>query len=102
MQREQRDRDRVLRKGALDSLSSRYQDDEADADDKIAMGTKIEEYEDEEDKELDDYNALEIGERLDKVVEYLRKTYRYCFWCKYRYPDEQMEGCPGLTEEEHD
>ncbi|TIA62946.1 hypothetical protein D6C77_02430 [Aureobasidium pullulans] len=102
MQREQRDRDRVLRKGALDSLSSRYQDDEADADDKIAMGTEIEEYEDEEDKELDDYNALEIGERLDKVVEYLRKTYHYCFWCKYRYPDDQMEGCPGLTEEEHD
>ncbi|THX86956.1 hypothetical protein D6D04_01110 [Aureobasidium pullulans] len=102
MQREQRDRDRVLRKGALDSLSSRYRDDEADADDKIAMGTEIEEYEDEEDKELDDYNALKIGERLDKVVEYLRKTYHYCFWCKYRYPDEQMEGCPGLTEEEHD
>ncbi|THW73868.1 hypothetical protein D6D19_05296 [Aureobasidium pullulans] len=102
MQREQRDRDRVLRKGALDSLSSRYRDDEADADDKLAMGTEIEEYEDEEDKELDDYNALEIGERLDKVVEYLRKTYHYCFWCKYRYPDEQMEGCPGLTEEEHD
>jgi hypothetical protein len=39
---------------------------------------------------------------LEKLVVYLRETYHYCFWCKYRYTDESMEGCPGLTEEEHD
>ncbi|KAK6001600.1 hypothetical protein QM012_002931 [Aureobasidium pullulans] len=103
LQRHQRDKDKVVRKGALDSLSSRWNDDEADADDKVAMGVEVEDIEDEEeDTELDEFNALDVRERLDKVVEYLRSTYHYCFWCKYRYADESMEGCPGLTEEEHD
>ncbi|CAD0112353.1 unnamed protein product [Aureobasidium uvarum] len=102
LQRQQRDKDRVLRKGALDSLSSRWNDDEADADDKVAMGTEVEEFEDEQDTELEEFNALPVGERLEKLVAYLRVTYHYCFWCKYRYADESMEGCPGLTEEEHD
>jgi hypothetical protein len=102
-QRQQRDKDKVLRKGALDSLSSRWHDDEADADDKIALGMEVEDFEDEEeDKELEEFNALEVGERLEKLVVYLRDTYHYCFWCKYRYVDKEMEGCPGLTEEEHD
>jgi hypothetical protein len=102
-QRQQRDKDKILRKGALDSLSSRWHDDEADTDDKIALGMEVEDFEDEEeDTELDEFNALEVGDRLEKLVVYLRETYHYCFWCKYRYPDEEMEGCPGLTEEEHD
>jgi hypothetical protein len=102
-QRQQRDKDKVLRKGALDSLSSRWHDDEADTDDKIALGMEVEDFEDEEeDTELEEFNALEVGDRLEKLVVYLRETYHYCFWCKYRYPDEEMEGCPGLTEEEHD
>jgi hypothetical protein len=102
-QRQQRDKDKILRKGALDSLSSRWHDDEADTDDKIALGMEVEDFEDEEeDIELDEFNALEVGDRLEKLVVYLRETYHYCFWCKYRYPDEEMEGCPGLTEEEHD
>ncbi|KEQ62195.1 uncharacterized protein M437DRAFT_50213 [Aureobasidium melanogenum CBS 110374] len=102
LQRDQRDKEKVLRKGALDSLSSRWTDDEADADDKVAMGVEVEDLEDEEDTELEEFNALEVGERLEKTVRYLRSTYHYCFWCKYRYADETMEGCPGLTEEEHD
>jgi hypothetical protein len=102
LQRQQRDKERILRKGALDSLSSRWHDDEADSDDKIALGMAVEEVEDEEDAELDEYIALDVGERLDKLVVYLRDTYHYCFWCKYRYADAEMEGCPGLTEEEHD
>jgi hypothetical protein len=102
-QRQQRDKDKVLRKGALDSLSSRWHDDEADTDDKIALGMEVEDFEDEEeDTELEEFNTLEVGDRLEKLVVYLRETYHYCFWCKYRYPDEEMEGCPGLTEEEHD
>ncbi|CAD0094193.1 unnamed protein product [Aureobasidium vineae] len=102
LQRQQRDKDKVLRKGALDSLSSRWDDDEADADDKLALGTGIEELEDEQDTELEEFNALPVGDRLEKLVAYLNDTYHYCFWCKYRYADESMEGCPGLTEEEHD
>jgi hypothetical protein len=102
LQRQQNDRDKVLRKGALDSLSSRWHDDEADTDDKIALGMEVEEFEDEEDTELEGFNALSVGDRLEKLVVYLRETYHYCFWCKYRYADQSMEGCPGLTEEEHD
>jgi hypothetical protein len=101
LQRQQNDKDKVLRKGALDSLSSRWHDDEADTDDKIALGMEVEEFED-EDTELEEFNALSVAERLEKLVVYLRETYHYCFWCKYRYADESMEGCPGLTEEEHD
>ncbi|KAF2435656.1 G-patch-domain-containing protein [Tothia fuscella] len=55
-----------------------------------------------EDAELNEFQELDAGERLDKVVMYLRKTYHYCFWCKHRYENTEMEGCPGLTEEEHD
>lgn len=103
LQRHQRSADKVLRKGALDSLSSRWTDPEADADDKIALGMEVQDFEDEEeDTELEAYNALSVGDRLEKLVVYLRRTYHYCFWCKYRYTDESMEGCPGLTEEDHD
>lgn len=64
--------------------------------------TYVEEDLDEEDEELDEFNALEPQERLRRVVEYLRNKYNYCFWCMCRYPDEQMEGCPGITEEDHE
>lgn len=56
----------------------------------------------EEDPELDEFNALEPGERLQRVVIYLRERHWYCFWCKCRYETEEMEGCPGITEEDHD
>ncbi|KAL2122461.1 hypothetical protein VTJ04DRAFT_2916 [Mycothermus thermophilus] len=90
---------------------------DSDSDDRMALGRDIDDNDrpkkssyvaalaedlDEEDPELDDFNALPVEERLRRVLEYLRKEYRYCFWCKYRYPDEGMEGCPGLTEEEHE
>jgi Domain of unknown function (DUF4187)/G-patch domain len=55
----------------------------------------------EEDEELNEFNVLPVSERLDRLVAYMRETYFYCFWCKHRY-DEGMEGCPGLTEEDHD
>ena len=55
-----------------------------------------------EDAELEDFQASSAPERLDKLVRYLRDTYHYCFWCKFRYDDAEMEDCPGLTEEEHD
>ena len=57
---------------------------------------------DQDDAELDEFEALDVADRLQKLVAYLRERWHYCFWCKYRYPDESMEGCPGITEEEHD
>ncbi|KAI4727963.1 hypothetical protein E4T49_04293 [Aureobasidium sp. EXF-10728] len=102
LQRHNRTTENLLKKNALDSLSSHYNDEETDTDDKIALGTEIEELDQDQDAELEEFNALPVEQRLEKLVAYLRVTYHYCFWCKYRYADEGMEGCPGLTEEEHD
>lgn len=55
-----------------------------------------------EDEELDEFQALEPAIRLEKILQYLRETHRYCFWCKHQYTDPSMEGCPGLTEDDHD
>lgn len=56
----------------------------------------------EEDAELDEFNALPSSEKLSRLVMYMRDKYWYCFWCKYRYDSAEMEGCPGVTEEDHD
>ena len=84
-----------------------YEDEDEDEDDKRAMGKSKTLYEvaedlDEEDPELDEFNALEADEKLRRLVGHLREEHHYCFWCKFTYPDESMEGCPGLTEEDHD
>ncbi|KAK0751578.1 hypothetical protein B0T18DRAFT_426200 [Schizothecium vesticola] len=84
-----------------------YDDGEEDEDDRRALGKGkttyvVAEDLDEEDEELEAFEALEPEERLRRVVEYLRREHRYCFWCKCAYPDEDMDGCPGLTEEDHD
>ncbi|KAK6429798.1 hypothetical protein LTR95_014050 [Oleoguttula sp. CCFEE 5521] len=83
------------------SLSRNVEQTEEDADDKLAFGSEVDDLEDEGDAELEGYEALPVAERLDMVVKHLRSEYRYCFWCKHRYDDEEMEGCPGLTEDEH-
>ncbi|GAB1198212.1 hypothetical protein APSETT444_007524 [Aspergillus pseudonomiae] len=71
-------------------------------DNKPDISTILEQELDEEDPELDEFNALEPSERLARIVQYLRETHHYCFWCKYRYETREMEGCPGVTEEDHD
>jgi hypothetical protein len=55
-----------------------------------------------EDEELEAFNALDPHERLRRLVMYLREKHRYCFWCKCRYKTVEMDGCPGVTEEDHD
>ncbi|MCJ1478494.1 hypothetical protein MMC13_007174 [Lambiella insularis] len=102
-QRETEERDRRMRYDLHQSLSRNpnYEDPEEDKHDRQAWGT-VEEELDEEDPELQEFNSLEPVERLSKMVEYMRDKYHYCFWCKFRYPNEGMEGCPGLTEDDHD
>lgn len=108
-QRAINERDRRMRYDLHQSLSRRpdYTDPDEESEDKVALGRKAETEEvdvdlDEEDEELDDFDALEVSEKLKKLVVYLRERWNYCFWCKYKYPDKEMEGCPGLTEEDHD
>lgn len=115
--REETERDRRMRHdlevsaGTLSAKLPTYDEDEGmDADDKLAVGREVDKKTvyvvaddlDEEDPELAAFEALAVEERLKRLVEYLREQYRYCFWCKFAYPDEEMEGCPGTTEEDHD
>ncbi|KAL4986936.1 hypothetical protein BDW68DRAFT_162221 [Aspergillus falconensis] len=85
-----------------------YDDATLDREDHEALGgerdlsTVLEQELEEEDPELDEFNALEPAERLKRLVQYLREKHYYCFWCKYRYEAAEMEGCPGVTEEDHD
>lgn len=100
----EREQERRARHDLTQSLSRNREYTDEDADDKLAYGTEVDDdldVDDEPDKELEEYGALPTFERLGKVVEHLRDKYHYCFWCKYRYPDAEMEGCPGLTEDEH-
>ncbi|CAG7935799.1 unnamed protein product [Penicillium nalgiovense] len=118
-ERERNDSDRQARHALQSSLPSSffpkarlpgYDDPTMDREDKKALGSELDpntstmEIElEEDDEELDAFNALEPAERLHKLVLFLRETYRYCFWCKYAYEtDLELEGCPGLTEEDHD
>ncbi|KAK0660996.1 G patch domain-containing protein 11 [Lasiodiplodia hormozganensis] len=100
-----------LMRKALETRLTRlptYDDEDEDEDDKRGLGkddkTKMIVHEDlaEEDTELEEFNALEPQKKLEMAVQYLRDKHNYCFWCKYKYPNEKMEGCPGLTEEDHD
>ena len=109
--REEADRDRRmkhdLQQTAAPTRLPAYEDDLEDEDDKKAVGKTqtahaLVEDLDDEDLELDEFNALEPDVRLRRIVEYLRTEYHYCFWCKFKYPDDKMEGCPGLTEDDHD
>ncbi len=107
--RDEKERDRRMRYDLHQSLSRlpSYDDPTEDAEDRTALGkdkiqhTLVEDLE-EEDPELDEFNALEPGAKLHKLVKFLREEFHYCFWCKYAYPDEKMEGCTGLTENDHD
>ncbi|KAJ4422134.1 hypothetical protein N0V82_003217 [Gnomoniopsis sp. IMI 355080] len=113
--REEKERDRRMRHdletsmGTLSAKLPAYEDEGMDADDKMALGREekktvymVADDLDEDDEELNEWEAREVDDRLKLLVDYLRKEYRYCFWCKFAYPDESMEGCPGLTEEDHD
>ncbi|KUI53976.1 G patch domain-containing protein 11 [Cytospora mali] len=114
-QREEKERDRRMRydleqsSGGLSAKLPTYDDDNMDDDDKMALGRTEKKTVympaddlDEEDPELDEFSELDADEKLKRILKYLREKYRYCFWCKCDYPDEEMEGCPGLTEEDHD
>ena len=96
------ERDRRMRYDLQQSLSRRL-DPEEDEEDRVAMGAEVEDVDlDLEDEELDAFEALEPAEKLGRLVGFLREKWWYCFWCKCRYPDDEMEGCPGLTEDDHD
>lgn len=101
--RVEKERERRMRYDLHQSLSRlpTYDDPDEDKDYKMASGREEEELE-EEDAELDEFNALEPEVRLTKVIQHLRQKHHYCFWCKCSYPDAAMNDCPGEREEDHD
>ena len=102
-ERREKEKERRARYDLHQSLSksAAYDRSEEDEQDRQALGREEEDV-DEDDEELDEFLGLEGKERLRKLVEYLRQEHRYCFWCKFKYEDEEMEGCPGLEEDDHD
>lgn len=111
--RAERQRDRQQQRELNNSLTSRlptYVDEEEDDNEaKIALGkdvkpfyTSLADDHDEEDSALAEFEALPITDRLYKVLAFLRENYKYCLYCGHQYPDEVMDGCPGITEEDHD
>ncbi|KAH0608835.1 uncharacterized protein H6S33_001063 [Morchella sextelata] len=119
--REEKERERRMRYDLLQSLDAPRlpgydRDCELDEVDKAALGITVPglrrpagtvvvedegEEGDEVDEELEREEARSAGERVAALCEYLRRQYRYCFWCKCRYEDEEMEGCPGVEEDLH-
>ena len=100
--RVEKERERRMRYDLQQSSTrnTNYNDLEEDDTDKLAYGNEEEELE-EVDEELEQYIAMTRAERLEKAVGALRDRWNYCFWCKYRYEDDDMEGCPGLDEDSH-
>lgn len=104
-QRKEEERERRARYDLHQSLSrsAAYQaDEEEEKQDRLAWGGEEEDEGDDRDEELEAFEALGPKERLERVVAYLREKYLYCFWCKSRYETAGMEGCPGMTEDDHD
>jgi Domain of unknown function (DUF4187)/G-patch domain len=104
-ERAEKEHERRMRHDLEQSLSRNpaYTDPEEDEQDRQALGKEEVEVDLAlDDPELEAYLAEPIAERLGKVVKYLREKFWYCFWCKSRYSDQEMDGCPGLTEEDHD
>lgn len=92
--RERADQQRRLKELA----SSQHSDDEREADEDTHVAYEVLL----DDDELAAFDALVVAERLARAVAYMRREHRYCFWCKMAYPDDRLDGCPGLTEEDHD
>lgn len=101
--RVERERERRMRYDLHQSLTRdrQYEDPDEDRHDRQALGVEEEDVE-EEDEELDEFLKLEGRERLSRLVNYVREKHFYCFWCKCKYEDESMEGCPGKEEDDHD
>lgn len=103
-EREDKEQERRCRADLLQSLSRdrNYHDPEEDDQDRLAFGEDVIDVDEGTDEELDEYTVLQPRERLARVTAELRKKWWYCFWCKFRYEGEEMEGCPGSEEVDHD
>ncbi|KAG0247739.1 hypothetical protein BG011_000992 [Mortierella polycephala] len=70
---------------------------------RLGLGDEEEDEEPAKWGERHDFAELEVSEKLEKVVKYLRSEHSYCFWCSAQYdgPEDLAENCPGETEDDH-
>lgn len=54
-------------------------------------------------EDIDALKSLPLNDQLTNIIDYLRETYFYCFWCRAKYTDKTDidENCPGTTEDDH-
>lgn len=100
-QRQEDERERRARYDLHQSLSRDAAYERKEDDDRLTFGTEEEDSE-EVDEELHAFESLELEERLRRLTAELREKWWYCFWCKCRYENEAMDGCPGTSEDDHD
>jgi hypothetical protein len=77
---------------------------DGDADDSAdAAAVPGDEELDEDDEELDAFEALEPADQLRRLTAWLRGERLWCFWCGCGYDDAQalQEACPGEDEDDH-
>ncbi|GJE84658.1 G patch domain-containing protein [Phanerochaete sordida] len=88
---------------ALQPVASLEDDDETASP---AQGEKLKKtpYSEEDIKEAVQFLRLSAKDRLELVLDYLRRRYAYCFWCGTQYNDEEdmATNCPGPDEDAHD
>ncbi|KAI8085962.1 uncharacterized protein B0P05DRAFT_534389 [Gilbertella persicaria] len=55
------------------------------------------------EEQVQELNSLTLDQKLQKVIDYLRDKYFYCFWCSAKYQDkgDLDVNCPGTEEEDH-
>ncbi|KAI9894941.1 MAG: hypothetical protein M1814_000162 [Vezdaea aestivalis] len=99
--RQVKEREKRMRYDLMQSLSRNSNYNDMDEQDSLAIAEEEVELE-EDDEELDEFEQLDPAVRLEKLVIHLRDRWHYCFWCKFKYVDTDMEGCPGSKEEDHD
>ncbi|GBE79298.1 hypothetical protein SCP_0204960 [Sparassis crispa] len=87
---------------ALQPLTNELEDTDALSDKKPEVHKTP--YSEEDIEEATQFLRLTAKDRLELVLDYLRRRYSYCFWCGTQYDDvEDMENnCPGPEEDAHD
>lgn len=100
-QRQEHEMERRARYDLHQSLSRDAAYEREEDDERLTFGTEEEDVE-EVDDELHAFESLELEERLRRLTDELREKWLYCFWCKCRYENEAMSGCPGKNEDDHD
>lgn len=84
----------------------------AESEDIEQLGEKAKEQNEKEQEEtepkypqedIDALKSLPLNDQLTNIIDYLRETYFYCFWCRAKYTDKADidENCPGTTEDDH-